>query len=223
MPSPEPPVATRIVLRPLASPLALGVLALVLATVTLSSVQLGWVPPADRRVAAMTALVATVPLQLVASILGFLDRDIVVGTGMGVLTGTWATFGLATVSTPPGSTNRGLGVLLVTAGICMFVPAVAGTAKLVPATVMALAGVHFTVGGGYQLTGSATWRTATGCIGLLLGLAAFYAGLALALEGSHGHTVLPLGRRGATLVDLRGEESLAARDLAAEPGVRRQL
>jgi hypothetical protein len=83
--------ATRVVLRPVATPLPLGFLALALATVVFSAVQLGWVPPDQGRIAGLTALAATVPLQLTAAVVGFLARDPVAATGMGVLTGTWAT------------------------------------------------------------------------------------------------------------------------------------
>ena len=82
--------SARVVLRPLATPLPLGFLALVLATTTFAALQLGWIPPEQGRVAAITAVAATVPLQLLASVVGFLARDPVAATGMGVLTGTWA-------------------------------------------------------------------------------------------------------------------------------------
>src|SRR3954468_21310929 len=147
---PDPQLAaTRVALRPVASPLPLGFLALALATVPFAAVQLGWVLPTEGRVAGLAAVVATVPLQLLAAVLGFLARDVVAATGMGVLAGTWATVGLATVSSPPGATSQGLGVLLMTAGVSMLVPAMAASAKLVPAAVMALAAVRFAVTGGY--------------------------------------------------------------------------
>jgi succinate-acetate transporter protein len=199
----------RVVLRPVASPLPLGFLALALATVPFAAVQLGWVPPADGRVAAIGAVAATVPLQLLAAVLGFLARDVVAATGMGLLAGTWGTVGLATLTSPPGAVSKGLGVFLLTAGICMLVPAAAATAKLVPATVMTLAGIRFAVTGAYELTGSADWKAAAGWVGLLLGLVAMYAAVSLALESSTGRTVLPLGRHGPAPT--------------AEPGVRPQL
>jgi hypothetical protein len=108
--------AARVVLRPLATPLPLGFLALALATTVFSAVQLGWVPPDQGRVAALTALGATVPLQLTAAVVGFLARDPVAATGMGVPTGTWAVVGLTTLTSPPGTASPGLGVLLLTAG-----------------------------------------------------------------------------------------------------------
>ena len=199
-----------VVLRPLATPLPLGFLALVLATTTFAALQLGWLPPEEGRVAAITAVAATVPLQLLASVVGFLARDPVAATGMGVLTGTWAVVGLTTYTSPPGSTSAGLGVLLVTAGIAMFVPAVSGLAKLVPAAVMGLAGVRFLVTGIYELEASLAWKSAAGWVGLALAALALYAALALELEASHGRTILPLGRREPV-------------DAAVEPGVRRQL
>ena len=61
---------TRVVLRPIATPLPLGFLALAVSTVLFSAVQLGWVAPADGRIAALTALAATAPLQLLASVMG---------------------------------------------------------------------------------------------------------------------------------------------------------
>jgi succinate-acetate transporter protein len=216
-------VATRVTLRPVASSLPLGFLALALATVSFAAVQLGWVAPTEGRVAAIGAMAATVPLQLLASVLGFLARDVVAATGMGVLAGTWGTIGLTTLTSPPGAVSPGLGVFLLTAGGCMLVPAAAATAKLVPATVMTLAGVRFAVTGAHQLTGGAGWKAAAGWVGLLLGVVAAYAAVALALESTQGRTVLPLGRRQPSVSAVRGEAPLESRDLAGEPGVRPQL
>ena len=98
----------------------------------------------------------------------------------------------------------------MTAGVCMLVPAASAGAKLVPATVMTLAGVRFAVTGGYHLTGSAGWKSAAGWVGLLLGIVGVSAALALALESTQGRTVLPLGRR-------------APAESSGEPGVRPQL
>jgi succinate-acetate transporter protein len=202
--------ATRVVLRPVASSLPLGFLALALATVPFAAVQLGWVAPTEGRAAAIGAIAATVPLQLLASVFGFLARDVVAATGMGVLAGTWGTVGLVTATSPPGSVSPGLGVFLLTAGVCMLVPAVSASAKLVPATVMTLAAVRFAVTGAYELSGSAGWKAAAGWVGLPLGAVAVYAALALALESTHGRTILPLGRK-------------APAEPEGEPGVRPQL
>ena len=218
------PVATRVVLRPVATPLPLGFLALALATVAFSAVQLGWVSPDQGRIAAVTALAATLPLQLLASVVGFVARDPVTATGMGVLAGTWAVIGFTTLTSPPGSTSQGLGVLLVTSGLAMLVPAAAAApTKAAPAAVMGLAALRFLVTGVYHLTGSATWKTTAGWVGLLLGAVAFYTALAMELEGSARRTVLPLGRRGPGLAAVEGRAPLDPADLAGEAGVRPQL
>ena len=201
---------TRVVLRPVASSLPVGFLALALATGPFAAVQLGWVGPSEGRTAAIGAVAATVPLQLLASVFGFLSRDVVAATGMGALAGTWGTVGLVTATSPPGTVSPGLGVFLVTAGVCMLVPAVSAGAKLVPATVMLLAAVRFAVTGAYELTAAAGWKVAAGWVGLVLGAVAVYAALALSLESTQGRTVLPLGRR-------------APAEPAGEPGIRPQL
>jgi len=218
------PVATRVVLRPIATPLPLGFLALAVSTVVFSAVQLEWLAPAEGRVAALTAIAATVPLQLLSSVVGFLARDPVAATGMGVLAGTWAVVGLTTLTSPPGAGSDGLGVLLLTAALAMLVPAAAAVgSKAVPAAVMALAATRFAVTGAYELTGSAGWKAAAGWVGLLLGLLALYAALALELEGARGRTVIPLGRRGSGAAAVRGQSSLKVPDLGGEAGVRSQL
>jgi uncharacterized protein len=218
------PLGTRVVLRPVATPLPLGFLALALATVAFSAVQLGWVAPDQGRIAALTAIAATLPLQLLASVIGFLARDPVAATGMGILAGTWAIVGFTTLTSPPGSTSAGLGVLLVTSGLAMLVPAVAAApAKVAPAAVMGLAALRFLVTGAHHLSGSAAWKNAAGWVGLLLGAVAFYTALAMELEGTTGRSVLPLGRRGPGLVAVEGRGSLDADELAGEAGVRPQL
>jgi uncharacterized protein len=217
-------VATHVVLRPIATSLPLGFLALAVSTVLFSAVQLGWIAPSEGRVAALTALAATVPLQLLASVMGFLGRDPVAATGMGMLSGTWAVVGFTTLTSPPGTVSDGLGVFLLTAGLAMVVPAVAAAgSKLVPAVVMALAGTRFLVTGGYELTGSAGWKAVAGWVGLALAVVALYAAMALELEGAGQRTVLPLGRHGQGRAAVDGDAPMGPSDLRGEAGVRPQL
>lgn len=67
----------------------------------------------------------TVPIQLIACCYGFLCRDVVASTGLGVLVGTWATVGVSFLVSPPGTTNPGLGMLLVVMAGALLVPATA--------------------------------------------------------------------------------------------------
>src|SRR3954463_7858934 len=65
---------SRIVLRPIGSPLPLGVLALVPAGVLMGVMQLGGIPVSETKTVAFLLLGFVVPLQLIASVLSFLAR-----------------------------------------------------------------------------------------------------------------------------------------------------
>lgn len=214
--------ATRVVLRPLATPLPLAFLALAAATTVFGTLQLGWIPPSQGRVAGLTAVVASV-LQLGAAAVGYLVRDPVAGTGVALQGGTWALIGLTTLTSRPGATSSGLGVLLLTAAVALLVPAVAGRSKLAAAAVLGGTAVRFAVTGGYEVTASAGWKAAAGWTGLVLAVVALYAALAFELEGARRRTVLPLGRRGRSREAVRGNAALDAEELAREPGVRPRL
>jgi hypothetical protein len=110
---------TRITLRPIAGPLALGFFGLAAATVVMSGLQLGWIEPTEGKQVALCILAFTVPLQFTASLFGFLARDAVAATGMGLLSGIWAVVGLVTFTGKPGSTSHALGLFLSSpAGRC---------------------------------------------------------------------------------------------------------
>jgi succinate-acetate transporter protein len=203
---------TRIVLRPIANPLPLGFLALAGGTMVVSGLQLGWLEPTDGHDVALILLAFVVPLQLVTSVFGYLGRDVVTGTGMGLLSGIWLSVGLVMLGAEPGATSDALGLLLLVGAVAMTVPAVtASTAKLVPAAVLTGAALRFATTGVYELSASKTWEDVAGIVGLALCAIAVYAALALALEDARGKTVLPLGRR-----DVR-------RASMPEAGVREQL
>ncbi|WP_348637975.1 hypothetical protein [Blastococcus capsensis] len=202
----------------------MGFLGLVLATTVFSAVQLGWIPPDQGRVAAITAIAATVPLQLIASVIGFLTRDPIAATGMGVLAGAWAVTGLATLTTRPGATSAGLGVLLVTAGIALLIPVgVALSSKVVAAAVMASTAGRFVSTGIYEMSGSPAWKVTAGWVGLLAAVIALYAAAAFELEGTRERTVLPVGRRGKGRAAMAGKGPLEPAELVEEAGVRPQL
>jgi uncharacterized protein len=215
----------RIVLRPLATPLPLGFLALAAGTLLVSGLQLGWLAPAQGSDVSLILLAFVFPLQLVASVFGFLARDVVAATGMGLLAGTWLSIALVTLTAPaPGATSDALGLFLLLAGTAMLVPfAAASPGKLVPAAVLGTTSIRFVVTGVYQLSGTSGWKHAAGIVGLALLAIALYAALALAIEDARGATALPVGRRGAGEDAL--SEGLEAQIAGIEhaAGVRRQL
>ena len=215
---------TRIVLRPLAGPLALGFFGLAAATFVMSGLQLGWVEPEEGKQVALCILAFTVPLQFTASIVGFLARDGVAATGMGLLSGTWAAVGLVTFTGQPGSTSDALGLFLLVAGLALWAPASAAAAsKLVPALVLFTAGLRFGVTGLYQLTGAEAWEDAAGVVGLMLAAFAVYAAYAAEWEDVLKRPLLPLGRRGKGELAVTGPYVQQIAELHTEPGVRQQL
>lgn len=202
----------RIFLRPLGNPLPLGFLALAGATLLVSGVQLDWLDPDQGKDVALVLIAFVFPLQLTTCVFGFLGRDVVAGTGMGILAGTWLSVGLITLTSAPGSTSDALGLFLLIAAVAMLVPATAAeSGKLVAMAVLSTTAVRFACTGIYELTASDTWKDIAGIVGLVLLVVAVYAALAIALEEARRRTLLPTGRRGA------------GRDVVDEPGVRPQL
>lgn len=226
MSTPEPAAvsATRIVLRPIASPLPLGFFGLSAATFVFAGLQLGWVEAAEGHKVALVILAFTVPLQFVASIFGFLARDPTAATGMALLSGTWLAIALVTLSSTPGSTSDALGLFLLVAAVAIIAPALAAaTGKWVPAAVLATASLRFFLGGLHQLTGNEVWENAAGVIGLGLAALAVYAAYAAELEDAFGRQILPLGRRGKGVEAIQQPLSVQLADIAHKPGVRKQL
>jgi succinate-acetate transporter protein len=215
---------TRIVLRPIAGPLALGFFGLAAATFVMSGLQLGWVEPTEGRQVALCILAFTVPLQFTASLFGFLARDGVAATGMGLLSGTWAAIGVVTFLGPAGSTSDALGLFLLVAGAALWAPASSAVAsKLVPAVVLSTAGLRFVVTGLSQLTSSDAWENTAGVIGLALTCFALYAAYAAEFEDVLERPLLPLGRRGKGRRAVKGSFPEQVANIAHEPGVREQL
>lgn len=220
----EAEAMSRVTLRPIASPLPLGFLALAVATFTLAGLQLGWIGSAQQHDAGLVILTFAVPLQGLSTIYGFLARDSAAGTGMALQAGGWLSIGAATFSGRPGQTSGALGLLLVGAGTVLLVPAAtAAMSKILASVVMALTAVRFYLTGTYELSGSAGWKEAAGIAGLILAVVALYAGLAFELEDSRRATVLPTLRRGPGRQALAGDLPDEIAGVQHEAGVRRKL
>jgi uncharacterized protein len=216
--------AARIVLRPIGNPLPLGFLALAGGTLVVSGLQLGWLPPEEGREVSLILLAFVFPLQLVASVFGFLARDVVAGTGMGLLSGTWLAIALVMLTGEPGSTSDALGLFLLLAAVALLVPAAASaTGKLVAAAVLATTAVRFATTGLYEMTASETWKDGAGIVGLVLCALAVYTALAMALEDAERRTVLPLGRRKFGAESVAGNLDEQLERIEREAGVREQL
>lgn len=164
-----------------AAPLPLGFIGLAVASFSFATVQLGWIGPAQGATVSLCVLFFTGPTQLLASVAGFVRSEVAPATGMGVLAGTWAAIALTTYTSPPGSTSKGLGVVLLAAGAAMLVPAAAALAQPWAAAVMGGAAVRFWVTAGYELTDTKGWQHAAGWVGLAVALLGLVVALLLAV------------------------------------------
>jgi succinate-acetate transporter protein len=219
-----PAGVANVFLRPLANPLSLGFLGLFVASAALAAEEVGWVPATQLHHIAIGILVFTVPAQLIACFYGFLTRDTVCATGMGVLAGTWALVGVNVLLSKPGAVSSGLALLLVLGAIAACMPAAgAANAKLLAAIVIFSTAARWGVTAGYEASGSPTWKLAAGAFGLYLAAVALYASLAFELEDQQRRTVLPTLRHKSGAVAIRGPLADQVNRVANEAGVRKQL
>jgi succinate-acetate transporter protein len=165
----------------IAQPLPLGFLGLAVASFANATILLGWIGDAQGRAVALSVFFFTVPLQLLASVAGFLRGEVAPATGMAVLAGTWAAISLTTYTSPPGSTSKGLGVILCASAAAMLVPALAGLGQPWAAAVMVGAAVRFATTAGYELTGIKGWQHAAGWVGLVVAALGYVVALLVAL------------------------------------------
>jgi succinate-acetate transporter protein len=198
----------------------LGFVGLLVASGVLSCFDLGWIPVAEQHQVGLVLLAFAFPIQGLATILIFLARDAPTGAGVGVLAGTWLTYGLLLTISSPGSRSATAAVFLFGAGAALFPAAASSTlTKIVPAVVFGAAAVRFLLTGLYERLGGTGLEHAAGWEGVGLAALALYAAFASDLESSIRHGVLPLGRHGPARQAL--EESLGeqAAELEREPGV----
>jgi len=220
---PSPETATRVFLRPIANPFALGFLALAGASVTLSGAELGWIPAAQARQAALVVVLFAPLLQTISCVFGFLGRDAVAATGMGVLAGTWAVTG-AVMLASPHAPSVALGTFLFLAGTAVLLSAaVAAQTKGVPASVMAVTAVRFYLSASYHVSGSAAVEHAAGYTGLVVCAVAVYGAVALEIEDIRRRTVLPTLRHGRGRAAMRAGLREQVEKIGNEAGVREQL
>jgi len=225
---PEP--LARVFLRPLATPLPMGFLSLVVATTVYASIQLGWISPVEGAIAARVVLILCVPVFLLACVFGFLSRDPVAGTGMGMLAIGWGSIALATMTTHLPMPSPGESVILYSLAGILLVPVVASFGKPVAGLVMLLTATRFAVtataglASSYHWAGATGWADAAGWIGIALAAVAMYAAFAFELEGVAHKAVLPVPRIGSARTDAAHVDlDEQAPNLVREAGVRQQL
>lgn len=212
----------RVFLRPIGSPLTIGLSGLAIASLVLSGLDLHWIPVTQGHPVGLILVTAPFVLQLVACVFAYLARDGATGAAMGVLSVTWLADGLVHLTSVPGSRSGGLGLMLLCAGAVVCLSAIATcTVKPLPGSIFVLAGARFLVTGVYELAGVATWQDAGGIIGLVVCGLAGYAVLAFELEDQEHRAVLPTFRRGRGRLAVQADPPRArVGEISDEAGVR---
>jgi uncharacterized protein len=211
----------RIFLRPIGSPLTIGMSGLAIASLVDSGMDLGWVPSSQSVQVGLILLAVPFVLQLLASIFSYLARDGSAGAATGVLATTWLALGLLHISSGSGRPLSSIGLLLVSSGGVLALSAlVVFSTKPLPGAVFFLAALRFGVAGVYQLSAAGVWKNVSGVAGLVVCAGAAYCVLAFELEGQQRRAVLPTLRRGRAALATSDEDGARMDGISREAGVR---
>ncbi|HUA03659.1 MAG TPA: hypothetical protein VMB27_07115 [Solirubrobacteraceae bacterium] len=211
----------RIVLRPIGSPLTIGMSGLAIASLVESGLDLGWVPMSQGRQVGVVLLAVPFVLQLLASIFSYLARDGSAGAATGVLATTWLALGLLQIISISGAPLAAAGLLLVSSGAVLAPSAlVVASTKPLPGVVFFLAALRFALAGVYQLSTAGTWNSVAGVVGLLVCACATYCVLAFEVEGQQRRAVLPTFRRGRAALATPDDNDARVDGINREAGVR---
>jgi uncharacterized protein len=221
-------VEARVVLTPIATPLPLTFVGLMVASLLLSGLELGWVPASETHTAGWVLLGVPLPLQLVAAVFGFHARSATAATGSSTLAAAWLGIALALINTAPGAFNpsHAVGMLAIGVAAALLIPAASDLRAGAPlaAAVLVLASARFTVSAIAALAESSGALDAAAVLGLVVAAAAFYGALALELEdNSVEDTLLPTFRFRQSAQALNAGLDAQVETLENEAGVRKNL
>ena len=213
--------SAHIFLRPIGSPLSLGLAGLAIASLVQSGYDLRWIARSEGLKVGLVLLAVPFFLQFVAAVLSYLARDGATGTALGVLSASWLAIALVHIATGGAHRSGALGLMLLASGGVLVLAAVAvASAKPLPSAVFAVEAIRFLVAGTYELGAPHPLSVAAGILGLVVVAAAGYSMLAFDLEGLHHRPILPTFRRGRARAAAMGAAAAAVDDLVHEPGVR---
>jgi uncharacterized protein len=215
---------TIVVLRPLGSPLALGLSGLAVASVLTAGFDLGWIAMREAHTVGLLVLVTVVPMQAVSALIAFAARDGATGGSFGLQSATWAVLGASQLTTAPAATSGATGLALLAGGALLTLSgASAARAKLLAGAAVGLSGAHFVLVALAQLGAGSGWQDAGAIVGLVVAAIAAYTAWASEVEDMADRTVLPTGRLAGGKAALQAPYAEQVRDVPHEPGVRRQL
>jgi hypothetical protein len=212
---------TRIVLRPIGSPLPVGFFTVAIDNVVVAALQWGLLPAADRRAVALIVLPAFV-VQVIVGIFALGARDSIAATLMLSFATTWLVDTLILYQDPPGA-SAALGIFYVVFAVFVAFMLASALLKRALAAVLVVAAPRFLIAGVAELTGNQALSQAGAVLGFLLAAVAMYTAFALLMEDSRGREVLPIGRLGAARQATHGTLAVELRDIERQAGVRRTL
>jgi len=217
----SPSTAVRVVLRPIGSPLTVGLSGLGIASLVESGFALGWVAAGEAREVGAILIAVPFVLQLLACIFSYLARDGAAGAAVGVLSTTWLALGTVHLIADSRARSGALGLLLVASGCALAVSASSVLrANRLAGAVFMLAALRFALAGVYELGAGGPWNDVAAIVGLAISGAVAYAVLAFELEGQQRRPVLPTFRHGRGRVQDGAAPGGEFDALVREPGVR---
>jgi succinate-acetate transporter protein len=209
---------TRIVLRPIGSPMPLGFFTLAIDSVVVSTLQYGILPASAARAVALIVFPAFV-VQAIVGVFAFLGRDSIAATLMLSFATTWLVDAIVFYLQPPGAASA-LGIFFIVFAVFAAVMLASALPKRALAAVLVVAVPRFLVAGIAELTGSLPVAEAAGVLGFVLAGVAIYTAFALLMEDSRGREILPVGRLGPARHATQGSLAFQLRDIERQAGVR---
>jgi uncharacterized protein len=212
---------TRIVLRPIGSPLPLGFFTVAIDSVLVSALQWGLLPAVDGRAVALIVFPAFV-VQVIVGIFAFLGRDSIAATLMMSFATTWLIDALIFYADPPGAAAA-IGIFFIVFSVFAAFMLASALPKRALAAVLVVAVPRFLIAGIAELTGRPGIAQAGAVLGFLLAAVAMYTAFALLMEDSRGREVLPIGRLAMAHHATHGSLAMQLRDIERQADVRRTL
>jgi succinate-acetate transporter protein len=213
--------APRIFLRPVGSPLTVGMSGLAIASFIDSGLGLAWLTKSQALYVGLILVAVPFVLQLLACVFSYLARDGAAGAALGLLSCTWLALGLIYIVSGKAHPNSALGLLLLVAGGALALSGAAvAIAKPLPGLIFLATALRFVLAGIYQLSATQTWNRASGILGLVIVALAGYAVLAFELEGQQHRPVLPTFRRRQGAAAIAADIGAQLDGVVHEAGVR---
>lgn len=218
------PPQLRINLRPLASPLPLGLFSFGIGMLLLGAQSAGWIPLGETTQVGLVLASFVFPLEATATIFAFLARDTLSATVFGLFTTSWLTVGLALIVGPPGASSVALGFyLLAFSGAVLALAGTAVAGKPLIAVVLMLSATRAILDGLYEVSSSGVFEQISGYVALGIAALAWYAGTAFILEDLRQSPLLPTLRRGPASTAMEGGLRDQVQRASGEVGIRQQL